>query len=478
MVDLRLRPGLATQLRLFPNLQLQFTLFRLSTEDLVRAIDDEVAGNPMLERVADRHDPADADQVGRGPAAPSSRLDEDPTGLGFDPRLLRHAPRERSLVALEEPEDRRFDGVPAPSPTLAAHLEADLRLALDDPGLRRLATEIIGNLDEDGYLRDGLDAIAARCGARIEDADRALAVVQGLDPPGVGARSLQECLLLQLRQAPAPNRLAIEIVEEHWDDLAQRRIDRIALRVGEPRSRVDQALEEVGHLEPRPGRSFGSAEISYPRPDVAVREVNGEWVVLLDDDRLPPLRLSRLYGAVLDGPPDDEAQSWVRKRLAAAKWFIWCVYRRQATLRRVTESIMRVQRPFLAHGIAHLRPLSLREVAGDVGVHESTVSRVACQKYVDTPHGVFELRRFFTHAVPTRDGIPVSVDSALSMIDSIVAGENPAHPLSDARICADLATRGLAVKRRTVAKYRDALGIPASSLRRRGVPRSPRSAGI
>jgi RNA polymerase sigma-54 factor len=194
--------------------------------------------------------------------------------------------------------------------------------------------------------------------------------------------------------------------------------------------------------------------------------VNGEWLVLLEEDRLPPLRLSRLYGAVLDGPPD-ETRRWVKKHLMAAQLFIRCVHRRQAALRHVTESIMRVQRPFLEGGIARLRPLTLREVAEEVGVHESTVSRLARRKYVETPHGVFELRRFFTHAVPTQDGASESVDSALSMLKAIVAGEDPAHPLSDAEISAGLATRGLAIKRRTVAKYRDALGIAKSTLRRR-----------
>jgi RNA polymerase sigma-54 factor len=442
-----------------------FRIFRSSTEELLQTIDEELAVNPTLEIAGDQSDLGGPDRIGPGPD-PASRLDGDPTGLGFDPRLLRSAPRERSLVALEHPEERRFDGLAAPPATLAEHLEANLRLAVSDPGLLRIATEIIGNLDEDGYLRDGLDEIAGRCGARVEDAERALAVVQDLDPPGVGARSLQECLLLQLRQDAAPDLLAIEIVERHWDDLVQSRVDRIALRVGQPRTRVEEALEEVGRLEPRPGRPFGAAETHYPRPDVVVREVSGEWLVLVEEGGLPPLRLSRLYGAVLDGPAD-ETRRWVRERLRAGRWFIECVHRRQANLRRVTESIMRVQRPFLERGLAHLRPLSLREVAGDVGVSESTVSRMARRKYVETPHGVFELRRFFTHAVPARDGASVSVDSALAMLETIVAGEDPARPLSDADICARLATCGLAIKRRTVAKYRAALGIAKSPLRRR-----------
>ncbi|HEX2500373.1 MAG TPA: RNA polymerase factor sigma-54 [Methylomirabilota bacterium] len=461
MIELRL----TQQLRLNLELQIrQSQIFGESTDELLQTIDKELADNPMLELVSERRGPGGADRVGPGPVAPD-RPDDDP-GLAFDPRILRNAPRERSLVALENPEDRPFDRVPTPPLTLAEHLQAGLGLVVVDPGLRRLTAEVIGNLDEDGYLRDGLDEIAMRCEASVEDAARALAVVQSLDPPGVGARSLQECLLLQLRRDPSPHRLAIEIVERHWDDLLQSRIGRIALRAGLPRRRVEEAIEAVSRLDPRPGRPFGGAEVHYSTPDVAVCEVDGEWLVLVDDDGLPRLRPSRLYGAVLDGPPGD-TRRWVKERLKAAEWFIRCIYRRQATLRRVTESIMRVQRPFLEGGIGRLRPLTLREVAEEVGVHESTVSRLARRKYVDTPHGVFELRRFFTHAVPTQDGAMVSVDSALSMVQAIVAGEDPAHPLSDAEISASLATRGLAIKRRTVAKYRDSLGIAKSNVRRR-----------
>ena len=450
------------QLRLTPNLRLMYDLFRRSTEELVEAIEAEVTANPILEKASDGSDPGEAERVRPEPTCPAWPGDD----LPFDPRMLRHAPLERSLVALEEPEEREFDGVAAPAPTLAAHLEAGLRLAVDDPGLRRLAMAVIGELDADGFLRDGLDSIAARCEVSVEDVQRALAIVQSLDPPGVGARSLQECLLLQLRQKPLPDPLAIEIVAQHWDGLVHGRVDRIAREVGQRRTRVEEALEELRHLDAHPGRAFGPAEVQYPRPDVVVREVDGEWLVLLDDRGLPPLRLSRLYGAVLNGPPD-EAQCWVKERLRAATWFIRCIYRRQTTLRHVTESIMRVQRPFLEGGIAHLRPLSLREVAEDVGVCESTVSRLARQKYVETPHGLFELRRFFTHAVPTQHGAIVSVDSALSMLKAIVADEDPARPLSDVEITAGLAARGLAVKRRTVAKYRETLGVAKSSLRGR-----------
>jgi RNA polymerase sigma-54 factor len=458
-MDLRLVPGL--QQCLTPELRLMYDLFRQSAEELLEAIENEVTANPVLEKAGDRSDPGDADRVSPEPTSRSSGDD-----LSFDPRVLRQGPQERSLVALEKPEEREFNGVVAPPPTLAEHLEAGVRLAVYDPGLRQLALAIIGELDEDGYLREGLDEIAARCGVSAEDAERALETVQGLDPPGVAARSLQECLLLQLRQAPSPDPVAIEVVAQHWDDLLQGRLDRIARDVGQPRARVDVALEEVRRLDSRPGRAFSIADVQYLRPDVVVREVDGEWLVVLDDRWLPLLRLNRRYEALLDGP-SDEAQRWVKARLRSARWFIRCIHRRQTTLRRVTECVMRVQRPFLEEGVAQLRPLSLRDVAEAVGVHESTISRLARQKYVDTPHGVFELRRFFTHAVPTQDGVAVSVDSALEMIKAMVAGEDPTRPLSDVEITAGLMVRGLAVKRRTVAKYRETLGIAKASVRRR-----------
>jgi RNA polymerase sigma-54 factor len=439
-----------------------YGVYSQSTEELIKAIEEEMIANPVLENASDRSDPGAAEQLNPEPPLPPA----DAAEWSLDPRMVWRGPAERSLVALEKPEEREFNGVVAPPPTLADHLATGVRLTVNDPRLRQLALAIVGELDDDGYLREPLDEIAARYGVSAEDALRALEAVQALDPPGVGARSLQECLLIQLRQAPVTDAVAIEIVGQHWDDLLEGRLDRIARAVGHPRARVDEALQAVRRLDSRPGRAFGVAEIQYARPDVTVRQVDGEWLVLVDDRALPPIRLSRRYAALLAGP-SDEAKSWVKERVRSARWFIWCIQRRQATLRHVTETVMRLQRPFLEGGTAQLRPLSLRDVAGAVGVHESTVSRLARRKYVDTPHGIFELRRFFTHAVPTRDGFTVSVDAALEMIRTMIAGEDPAHPLTDVELTAAVAARGLAVKRRTVAKYRETLGIAKASVRRR-----------
>jgi RNA polymerase sigma-54 factor len=458
-----------------PLLQQAIQLLQLSTLELQEVVQKELLENPLLEETPETPEtspgetPEPAVEAAPLELAPrderqvdeqrSDELPFDITAVMFD-----DAP-ERSLVAQEEHEELPFDNIARTTSSLTDHLDEQLRFATVDPVLRAIGGEIIGNLDEDGYLRADLEEIAQRCGVTASDVEKVLILVQGFDPPGVAARSVQECLLLQLRADPTPDPLAIEIVEEHFDALSKRRYADIARALKRPVDRVMEAIEEIMALEPKPGRSFGASDARYIVPDVIVQKVGDEYAVALNEEGIPRLRVNALYRTLLRSAGND-ARQYVEQKLRSAMWLIKSVDQRQRTLRKVTQSIVKFQRDFLDRGIAHLRPLSLRDVGEDIGMHESTISRVTTNKYVETPQGLFELKYFFHSGIASGDGEMVSSVSVKKMIQDYLATEDAAKPFSDQEIAQYLKARGLTIARRTVAKYREELGILPSHQRR------------
>ncbi len=458
-----------------PLLQQAIQLLQLSTIELQEVVQRELLENPLLEETPENPEaapgeapgppaePAGADLASRNePQVDERRSDELPfdiTAVMFD-----EAP-ERSLVAQEEREELPFENIARSVSSLADHLDEQLRFATEDPAVRRIGDEIIGNLDEDGYLRADVDEIARRCGVTASEVEKVLTLVQGFDPPGVAARSVAECLLLQLRADPAPDPLSIEIVEDHFDALSKRRYPDIARALKRPLDRVMEAIEEIMALEPKPGRSFGASDTRYIVPDVLVQKVGDDYTVVLNEEGIPRLRVNALYRSLLRSSGDD-ARQYVEQKLRSAMWLIKSVDQRQRTLRKVTQSIVKFQRDFLDRGIAHLRPLSLRDVGEDIGMHESTISRVTTNKYVETPQGLFELKYFFHSGIASGDGEMVSSVSVKKMIQDYLATEEPDKPFSDQEIAHYLKGRGLTIARRTVAKYREELGILPSHQRR------------
>jgi RNA polymerase sigma-54 factor len=372
---------------------------------------------------------------------------------------------ERSLVAQEDRDELPFENMVRSQSSLGDHLEEQLRFATEDEAMRRIGTEIIGNLDEDGYLRAELSEIAQRGQVPLEEVERALALVQSFDPPGVAARSVQECLLIQLKADPNPDPVSVEIVEQYFEDLSRRRYPDIARALKLPLDRVMESVEEIMGLEPKPGRRFGGADTRYIVPDVVVQKMSGEYVVLLNEDGIPRLRVNSLYRSLLRNS-GDEAKQYVEQKLRSAVWLIKSVDQRQRTLRKVTQSIVKFQREFLDKGLPYLRPLSLRDVGEDIGMHESTISRVTTNKYVETPQGLFELKFFFHSGIASGDGEMVSSISVKKMIQDLLANEDPSKPLSDQEVAQILKGRGLVIARRTVAKYREELSILPSHQRR------------
>jgi RNA polymerase sigma-54 factor len=457
-----------------PLLQQAIQLLQLSTLELQEVVQKELLENPLLEEV-----PTEPPETPATPDTPTAPAPEPPPvepvpvdrergtdDLPFDlTAVMFDDQEERSLVAQEDRDELPFENMVRSQSSLADHLEEQLRFASEDPVIRRVGAEIIGNLDEDGYLRAEVAEIAQRCGITVEEVEKALAVVQAFDPPGVAARNIQECLLIQLKADPNPDPVSVEIVEQHFDDLSRRRYPDIARALKLPLDRVMESVEEIMGLEPKPGRRFGGADTRYIVPDVVVQKMGGDYVVLLNEDGIPRLRVNALYRSLLRNS-GEEARQYVEQKLRSAVWLIKSVDQRQRTLRKVTQSIVKFQREFLDKGLPYLRPLSLRDVGEDIGMHESTISRVTTNKYVETPQGLFELKFFFHSGIASGDGEMVSSISVKKMIQDLLANEDPSKPLSDQEVAQILKGRALVIARRTVAKYREELGILPSHQRR------------
>jgi RNA polymerase sigma-54 factor len=365
-------------------------------------------------------------------------------------------------------EDHSFESFTATLPTLQEYLMAQLFVASLLPRERRVGEFLIDSLDDHGYLTISLDEAAAALGVAPEQAERVLQVIQGFDPPGVGARTLKECLLLQWATLDDGNPLVPTMIEHHLDDLGEGRITRIAEVLGATPAEVQGAADMIRTLDPKPGRRFGRAnETRYVVPDVAVERVGQEYVVLVNEGPLPKLMVSNHYRQMLSGSVEPEARKFVEQKIHSALWLIKAIEQRRMTLYKVTEAIVRFQREFFDRGVRYLRPLTLREVAEVVGVHESTVSRATSGKYVQTPAGTFELKFFFTSGVENAGGEGVAAESVKRMIADLVAKENSAEPLSDQALTYLLGKQGVNISRRTVAKYREEMGVPSSNKRKR-----------
>ncbi len=463
-----------------PLLQQAIQLLQLSTLELQEVVQKELLENPLLEEMpvdgAETPDAGEATPSAEATPAPTVEpitVDPPPTAerqtddLPFDPiSVMFDEPEERSLVAQEEREDLPFENMVRSVSSLADHLEEQLRFVTEDPAARRIGAEIIGNLDEDGYLRAELQEIAQRCAATPEEVERVLTeMIQKFDPIGVGARTISECLLLQLRSNPPVDPVSVEIVERHFEDLSRRRYADIARALKLSADRIMESVEEIMALEPKPGRRFGGNDSRYIVPDVFVYKLGSDYTVVLNEEGIPRLRVNSLYRSLLRSS-GDEARQYVEQKLRSALWLIKSVDQRQRTLRKVTQSIVKFQREFLDKGLPYLRPLSLRDVGEDISMHESTISRVTTNKYVETPQGLFELKFFFHSGIASGDGEMVSSVSVKKMIQDLLGNEDATKPLSDQEVAGILKGRGLTIARRTVAKYREELGILPSHQRR------------
>src|SRR5574341_2499694 len=459
-----------------PMLQQAISLLQLSRLELVQELRQQLEQTPVLEealegieepQLSSEQEPPEPERT-ETDAAEDQRADriED-----FDwESYLQDASDYRPQIPREEME--RFDAemhLTKPR-SLIDHLLFQLHLSTSDPELLRLGTAIIGNLDESGYLKEPLEAQAEALEVELPRLEKALRLVQSFEPTGVAARDLRECLLLQLETRPDPHPLAKDLIDAHLAELEGRQWEKVADKLGVSVREIQEAVEYIATLEPKPGRTFGTEDPRYITPDVYIVKVDDRFVVVLNDDGLPRLRVSPYYRAILANKTGNgrEVREYLEGRMRSALWLIRSIEQRQRTMHKVAESLVKFQRKFLEDGITALRPLTLKEVAEDIGMHESTVSRVTTNKYIHTPQGLFELKYFFHRGVPATSGDAVSSLKVKDLIHKLLTVEDSGRPLSDQKIVEVLRRdHGVEIARRTVAKYRSQLKIPSSSRRKR-----------
>ncbi len=415
-------------------------------------------------------------QVGEAGAAAEGetelRSELDRLGPDWD-AYLNEMNDGRDFGSLEPSEDDRpsYDQTLSRMPTLSDHLLWQLRLSTSSPSVLAAGEIIIGNIDDDGYLRAGLAELAPEGGAAAGVLEHALALVQGFEPLGVGARDLRECLLIQVRALDLSGTLVERIVQDHLTDLEKRRYPNIAKALGITQQDVLEAAQVIIHdLEPKPGRPYASADTQYVVPDVYVIKIEDRYVIQLNDEGFPRVRVNPYYRRILSQKDalDKTTRDYIEDRLRSAQWLIKGMEQRNKTIYKVAESIVQFQRDFLEEGIARLKPMVLRDVAEDISMHESTISRVTTNKYMHTPQGIFPMKFFFTTGFTAAgSGAEVSSLTVKDVIQRMIRDEDPGKPLKDQQIVEALKERGIEIARRTVAKYREELRIPPTSVRRR-----------
>jgi RNA polymerase sigma-54 factor len=451
-LETKLYHKLAQQLVMTPQLQQAIKMLQLSKLDLMETIQQELQENPVLEEELETGEVEERVEEGISEEDWDSYL----SGSDF------HKP------SAHREEGTTFESYTPQRTTLSEHLLWQLRLSGIEKERLRIGEAIIGNINDDGYLEVTTEEIATSLGVNMDEVEIVLGTVQDFDPPGVGARNLRECLLLQIKALEIENPLMERTVSDHLNLLEKRDYKGLAKVLGIPIEDVMAAVKVISSLEPRPGRPFHQEPACYIVPDVYVFKVGKEYVVMPNDEGIPRLRLNEFYKDSLHRLERGPSRDYIQEKMRSGSWFIKSIQQRQKTICKVTESIVKFQREFLDKGIRHLKPLILRDVAEDIGMHESTISRVTTNKYVHTPQGIFELKYFFGTGVSSSNGEAAAAESVKDMIRKIIEGEDPKKPHSDEAIMELLKRSGIEIARRTVTKYREAMGILSSSKRARG----------
>lgn len=484
-LDLKQQLKLSQQLVMTPQLQQAIKLLQLSRLEMVEAINKELEENPVLEEEAGEDFVEGEEQITEMDTPITVQADEirlpeqtpEITGEGdgreefdWDSYLEDYGP-VGTIREYTEEEAPTWDNLLTKAPTLADHLLWQLRLSRITEDEMIIGENIIGNLDGNGYLTCTVEEIAEQLDVEPATVEKVLLKIQGFDPPGVAARDLKECLLIQVKSLGIHDTLVEQIIRNHLKDLETKNYPALAKKLKISLDEVMHAVAIIGNMDPKPGRAFSDERVQSIVPDVIVVKVGNDYRVMLNDDELPRLKISNFYREImagLDGRKDGEVgKKYIKEKVKSALWLIKSIQQRQRTILKVAESIVRFQKDFFDHGISHMKPLVLRDVAADVNMHESTISRVVTNKYMQTPAGIFEMKYFFSSGLPTTQGEAIASTSVKEEIKKLISEENPQKPLSDSEIVKLLKKRGINIARRTVAKYREMMDIMPSSQRRR-----------
>src|SRR5262245_31783872 len=483
---------MSQQLVMTPQLQQAIKLLQMSRMELVETVHQELLENPVLEDVREVAEQGGGANGANGVEVPVASLEQV---IAADEKKQVEGTREADKKASEIDWDRYIENhaMQAPMPggvyrgsseelpsleatltrseDLVDHLEWQIRMSDLVEDERRFAALVVGNLDDRGYLTiegvepsDVVPRLAAEAEIDPEDAEEILKILQMFDPIGVCARSLSECLLVQARHFQM-DALVIKVLEEHITDLERRNYQAVAKKLNVEVEEIYDIAQVIAELEPRPARNFVTSEPQYIVPDVWVHKVGDKYFVVANDDGMPKLKISGFYRSAMKG--DAEAKEYIQNKLRSAQWLIRSIDQRRKTIERVTECIVDKQKDFFEKGIEFLKPMILRDVAEEVGMHESTISRVTSNKYVATPRGVFELKFFFNSAIKRDAEDDIASESVKQAIKKLIDAEDARHPHSDQKLVELLAQQKIVIARRTVAKYREMLGILSSSKRKK-----------
>ncbi len=484
---------LTQQLVMTPQLQQAIKLLQLSRMELVDLVREEMVENPVLEdgtesvqetdiRSSDER-PEDMSVEGQSKEAKaedapqdSKAADDGTTEVKAEEAAVKEIdwehyledytsapPMPASRVSSEELPS--LETTLTSKPSLVDHLVWQLKLTNMPEVEETIGMLIIGNLDHNGYMTGvTLDEIAAECAIPLEVAETVLKRVQSFDPVGVAARDLRECLMIQARIQGEDDDVMVGILSRHMGNLEKKNYQAIARDLKQPLEEIYEAVKVIASFDPKPGRLYTDEEPVYITPDVYIHKIGDKYFVVPNDDGLPKLKISSFYRSALSCGP--KAREYIQDKLRSAQWLIRSIQQRQRTIVKVTESILKFQREFFDRGINHLKPLILRDVAEDISMHESTISRVTTNKYVHTPQGIFELKFFFNSGINRTDGDEIASESVKSKIKDIISKENVKKPFSDQKLVEMLREQNIEIARRTVAKYREQLGILSSSKRK------------
>lgn len=511
-IELKQTIRLSQQLLITPQLQQAIKLLQLSRMELIETVQKELMENPVLEEATgqeadeavkaetDRETAQRVDDLSAG----SNNEPSDPrsdTADGTDNKELQDSKefdwasyiesyntsnREPRSFSDSTEELPNYENMVASTASLHDHLEWQIKMGSLSKREEEACVTIIGNLDDNGYLRMSLEELSEKTSYSFDELEDALCVIQDLDPPGVGARNLKECLLIQVKDIGPDKQILSEIINKLLDLIEKRNFQSLSKKLGLTLTRSKHLADIIYSLEPKPGRSFGRGDAQYITPDVYVKKVGDEFVVVLNEDGMPKLQISNFYKTAImkemagqgekakeeqsngNKSLDNEAQNYIQEKLKSALWLIKSIHQRQKTLYKVTKSIAQFQQQFLDQGVQHLKPLVLRDIADKIGVHESTVSRATNGKYVHTPQGIFELKYFFnTGLANVGGGQDFANEAVKQIINQFIGNEDTKSPLSDQALATMLRRQNINIARRTVAKYREMLGILPSSRRKR-----------
>jgi RNA polymerase sigma-54 factor len=479
---IRLTPQLQQRLVMTPQLQQAIKLLQLSRLALLDEINEAIVENPLLEVASQDIATADSTDDDQAPVTPPGPSQQKPVtveeaareDIDWSNYLNEYSAPGPVYYEPEERETPEYENFLARQESLVDYLNWQLLLSHPEETEQAIGNAIIGNIDRDGYLQATVGEIAALTGTDVFQVEAMLAKMQTFDPIGVFGRDLKECLLIQAEYLGLDNSLVVEIIKNHIKHLENKNYKAIAHSLGVSFNDVLAAVETITGLEPKPGREFSNEEPQYISPDIFIYKMGDEFVIVTNEDGMPKLRVSSLYRKALvrQNAFPSHTRDYIQNKLRSAVWLIRSIHTRQRTIYKVVESIVRFQRDFLEKGISYLKPMVLRDVAEDIRMHESTVSRVTANKYVHTPQGILELKFFFNSSINRLYGNAIASASVKEEIRRIVQSEDPVKPCSDREMVEILKASNINVARRTVAKYREMLGVLPSNKRKK-IQRDP-----